>query len=104
MRHLTTVVVLALLLTACGSPSQDDAIAVAKVLNATQADFTTVTAEPNGSVAVETTLYPKSDNEPFAAQVCGPIILAKRNGDLPTINSARIRASDGSTLAYCNLP
>lgn len=98
-----TLALLLLVLAGCATTNPDDATAVAAVLNAAGADFTSVTAEANGSVAIETRLYPKDDNKNYASLTCGPVILAKRNGDLPTIKNARVRASDGSTLAYCDL-
>jgi len=73
-------------------------------LNAVSAEFESVTDEGGGTVAVETSLYPKDENKVFAENLCGAIAGVYVNGGADGLESARVRASDGSTLARCPLP
>lgn len=67
-------------------------------------DWTSVTDEGRGTVAIETSLYPKPENETYAAALCGITATALPNDDLAGLKDVRVRAADGSTLTYCPNP
>lgn len=67
-------------------------------------DWTSVTDEGRGTVAIETNLYPKPENETHARDLCAITAAALPNDDLTGLSDVRVRASDGSTLAYCPNP
>lgn len=103
----TLILALAVTLAGCGQDeqaAQEQARALAAVLNAARAEFTTITVDRPGILAIETSLYPKPENEMHAMLICGPVVSAALTGDLPGIEDVRVRASDGSTLVYCEMP
>lgn len=107
MKRLLLALTLIAALTACADNSEaalDDAIAVADVLNSYGADFTSVTPDRPGVVAIETTLYPKAENKEHAALVCAPVVAEALAGNLPGIRDVRVRASDKTTLHVCPIP
>jgi len=73
---------------------------LARLLHESGSDFDSVTDEGGGVVAIETSLYPKPENQTYAADLCAVVTFNVIAG----LEDARVRASDGSTLLVCTLP
>lgn len=106
MKQGAALGVIAVLLAAgCSAGGGGDyAEQLAAELSLLGADFTSVTDEGRGVVAVETDLYPDEESEQWAEGICGMVAAAVNGGAVEGLRDARVRGANGSTLSVCTLP